>query len=227
MDHIDEIIHIIRSSETDVNARTTMMERYELSEIQANAILEMRLRRLTGLERDKIEKELMETIKDLRDILANHSRVLNIIRSELNEVKERYGDDRRTEISDAEIDMQDEDLIPEEDVVITMTTNGYIKRIPSDTYRTQNRGGRGVKGMTMNEDDIIELMITMSTHDHLMLFSNFGKVYRMKGFHIPNASRTAKGLPVVNLLNLDKNEKIEALVPVERETDAKYLFFVI
>lgn len=229
LDHIDEIIHIIRSSETDVNARTTMMERYELSEIQANAILEMRLRRLTGLERDKIEKEyqeLMETIKDLRDILANHSRVLNIIRSELNEVKERYGDDRRTEISDAEIDMQDEDLIPEEDVVITMTTNGYIKRIPSDTYRTQNRGGRGVKGMTMNEDDIIELMITMSTHDHLLLFSNFGKVYRMKGFHIPNASRTAKGLPVVNLLNLDKNEKIEALVPVERETDAKYLFFV-
>lgn len=229
LDHIDEIIHIIRSSETDVNARTTMMERYELSEIQANAILEMRLRRLTGLERDKIEKEyqeLMETIKDLRDILANHSRVLNIIRSELNEVKERYGDDRRTEISDAEIDMQDEDLIPEEDVVITMTTNGYIKRIPSDTYRTQNRGGRGVKGMTMNEDDIIELMIAMSTHDHLLLFSNFGKVYRMKGFHIPNASRTAKGLPVVNLLNLDKNEKIEALVPVERETDAKYLFFV-
>lgn len=229
LDHIDEIIHIIRSSETDVNARTTMMERYELSEIQANAILEMRLRRLTGLERDKIEKEyqeLMETIKDLRDILANHSRVLNIIRSELNEVKDRYGDDRRTEISDAEIDMQDEDLIPEEDVVITMTTNGYIKRIPSDTYRTQNRGGRGVKGMTMNEDDIIELMITMSTHDHLLLFSNFGKVYRMKGFHIPNASRTAKGLPVVNLLNLDKNEKIEALVPVERETDAKYLFFV-
>lgn len=229
LDHIDEIIHIIRSSETDVNARTTMMERYELSEIQANAILEMRLRRLTGLERDKIEKEyqeLMETIKDLRDILANHSRVLNIIRSELNEVKERYGDDRRTEISDAGIDMQDEDLIPEEDVVITMTTNGYIKRIPSDTYRTQNRGGRGVKGMTMNEDDIIELMITMSTHDHLLLFSNFGKVYRMKGFHIPNASRTAKGLPVVNLLNLDKNEKIEALVPVERETDAKYLFFV-
>lgn len=229
LDHIDEIIHIIRSSETDVNARTTMMERYELSEIQANAILEMRLRRLTGLERDKIEKEyqeLMETIKDLRDILANHSRVLNIIRSELNEVKERYGDDRRTEISDAEIDMQDEDLIPEEDVVITMTTNGYIKRIPSDTYRTQNRGGRGVKGMTMNEDDIIELMITMSTHDHLLLFSNFGKVYRMKGFHIPNASRTAKGLPVVNLLNLDRNEKIEALVPVERETDAKYLFFV-
>ncbi len=229
LDHIDEIIHIIRSSETDAIARTTLMESFELSEIQANAILDMRLKRLTGLERDKIEKEyqeLMELIADLRDILANHSRVLDIIRSELNEVKERYGDERRTEISDAEIDMQDEDLIPQEDVVITMTTNGYIKRIASDTYRTQNRGGRGVKGMTMNEDDIIELMITMSTHDHLLLFSNFGKVYRMKGFHIPNASRTAKGLPMVNLLNLDKNERIEALVPVERESDAKYLFFV-
>lgn len=229
LDHIDEIIHIIRSSETDAMARNTLMERFELSEIQANAILEMRLKRLTGLERDKIEneyQELMVTIADLRDILNHHSRVLDIIRSELNEVKERYGDERRTEISDAEIDMQDEDLIPEEDIVITMTTNGYIKRIASDTYRTQHRGGRGVKGMTMNEDDIIELMITMSTHDHLLLFSNFGKVYRMKGFHIPNASRTAKGLPVVNLLNLDKNEKIEALVPVERESKADYLFFV-
>ena len=223
LDHIDEIIHIIRSSDTDAIARAT------LSEIQANAILEMRLKRLTGLERDKIEneyQELMVTIADLRDILANHSRVLDIIREELTEVKNRFGDERRTEISDAEIDMQDEDLIPQEDVVITMTTNGYIKRIPIDTYRTQNRGGRGIKGMTMNEDDIIELMITMSTHDHLLLFTNFGKVYRMKGFHIPNASRTAKGLPVVNLLNLDKNEKVEALVPVERESTASYLFFV-
>lgn len=229
LDHIDEIIHIIRSSETDAIARSALMENFSLSEIQANAILEMRLKRLTGLERDKIEKEyqeLMVTIADLRDILSHHSRVLDIIREELKEVKERYGDERRTEISDAEIDMQDEDLIPEEDIVITMTTNGYIKRIASDTYRTQNRGGRGVKGMTMNEDDIIELMITMSTHDHLLLFSNFGKVYRMKGFHIPNASRTAKGLPVVNLLNLDKDEKIEALVPVKRECEAKYLFFV-
>lgn len=229
LDHIDEIIHIIRSSNTDAIARATLMEKFALSEIQANAILEMRLKRLTGLERDKIEneyQELMVTIADLRDILANHSRVLDIIREELTEVKNRFGDERRTEISDAEIDMQDEDLIPQEDVVITMTTNGYIKRIPIDTYRTQNRGGRGIKGMTMNEDDIIELMITMSTHDHLLLFTNFGKVYRMKGFHIPNASRTAKGLPVVNLLNLDKDEKVEALVPVERETTASYLFFV-
>lgn len=229
LDHIDEIIHIIRSSNTDAIARATLMEKFALSEIQANAILEMRLKRLTGLERDKIEneyQELMVTIADLRDILANHHRVLDIIRGELTEVKNRFGDERRTEISEAEIDMQDEDLIPQEDVVITMTTNGYIKRIPIDTYRTQNRGGRGIKGMTMNEDDIIELMITMSTHDHLLLFTNFGKVYRMKGFHIPNASRTAKGLPVVNLLNLDKDEKVEALVPVERETTASYLFFV-
>lgn len=229
LDHIDEIIHIIRSSDTDAIARSTMMERFELTEIQANAILEMRLRRLTGLERDKIEneyQELMATIIDLRDILANHDRVVEIIRNELSDVRNRFSDERRTEISDAEFDMQDEDLIPEEDVVITMTTNGYIKRMPVDTYRTQHRGGRGVKGMSVNEDDIVELMITMSTHDHLLLFSNLGKVYRMKGYKIPNASRTAKGLPVVNLLNLDKEEKIEALVPVERECEAAYLFFI-
>lgn len=229
LDHIDEIIHIIRSSDTDAIARATMMERFQLSEIQANAILEMRLKRLTGLERDKIEneyQELMALIIDLKDILANHERVLEIIRDELLEVRNRFGDERRTEISDAEFDMQDEDLIPEEDIVITMTTNGYIKRMPVDTYRTQNRGGRGVKGMSVNEDDIVELMITMSTHDHLLLFSNLGKVYRMKGYKIPNASRTAKGLPVVNLLNLDKEEKIEALVPVERECEATYLFFI-
>lgn len=229
LDHIDEIIKIIRSSDTDAIARSTMMERFELSEIQANAILEMRLKRLTGLERDKIENEyneLMALIIDLRDILANHSRVVQIIRDELTEVRNRFSDERRTEISDAEIDMQDEDLIPEEDVVITMTTNGYIKRMPTDTYRTQNRGGRGVKGMTMNEDDIVDLMIAMSTHDHLLLFTNLGKVYRMKGYKIPNASRTAKGLPVVNLLNLEKEEKVEALVPVERESEASYLFFI-
>ncbi len=229
LDHIDEIIHIIRSSSTDTQARSTLMEQFDLSEIQANAILEMRLKRLTGLERDKIEseyQELMTLIADLRDILANHERVLEIIRDELTEVKNRFNDERRTEISDAEIDMNDEDLIPEENVVITMTTNGYIKRIPIDTYRTQNRGGRGVKGMTMNEDDIIELMITMSTHDHLLLFTNLGKVYRLKGYHIPNASRTAKGLPVVNLLNLDKEERIQAMVAMERESEANYLFFI-
>jgi len=190
LDNIDEIISLIRSSKTDVIARENMMERFKLSEIQANAILEMRFRRLTGLERDKIENEyqdLLKVIADLKDILANHSRVLDIIREELIDVKNRFADERRTEISNQEIDMQDEDLIPEEEVVITMTTNGYIKRIPTDTYRTQNRGGKGVKAMSVNEDDIVEKLITMSTHDYVLLFTNLGKVYRMKGYKITNA----------------------------------------
>lgn len=229
LDHIDAIIHLIRSSENDAAARAGLMEQFKLSEIQANAILEMRLRRLTGLERDKIEneyQELMKLILDLRDILANHDRVLAIIREELEDVKNRFGDERRTEISEVDYDMQDEDLIPVEDVVITMTTNGYIKRMPTDTYRTQNRGGRGVKGMAVNEDDIVELLITMSTHDYLMLFTNLGKVYRIKGYKVPNASRTAKGLPVVNLLNLDKDEKVRALVPVRPDSESEFLLFV-
>lgn len=229
LDHIDEIIHIIRSSANEATARLELMERFDLSEIQANAILEMRLRRLTGLERDKIENEYQELliqIADLKDILANHSRVVQIIRDELTEVKNRFGDERRTEISEADFDMQDEDLIPVEDVVITMTTNGYIKRMPTDTYRTQNRGGRGVKGMAVNEDDVVDTLITMSTHDYLLMFTNIGKVYRIKGYQIPNASRTAKGLPVVNLLNLDKEEKVCTLVPVKRESESEFLFFV-
>lgn len=229
LDHIDEIIHLIRSSETDAIARAGLMENFKLTEIQANAILEMRLRRLTGLERDKIEneyQELLKTIADLKDILANHDRVLKIIEDELTEVKNRFGDERRTEISEADFTMEDEDLIPEEDVVITMTTNGYIKRLPVDTYRTQNRGGRGVKGMAVNEDDIVEMLTTMSTHDYLMLFTNLGKVYRIKGYKIPGSSRTSKGLPVVNLLNIDKEEKVKALVPVKRESESAYLLFV-
>ena len=229
LDHIDEIIHWIRSSETDAIARAGLMENFKLTEIQANAILEMRLRRLTGLERDKIEneyQELLKTIADLKDILANHDRVLKIIEDELTEVKNRFGDERRTEISEADFTMEDEDLIPEEDVVITMTTNGYIKRLPVDTYRTQNRGGRGVKGMAVNEDDIVEMLTTMSTHDYLMLFTNLGKVYRIKGYKVPGSSRTSKGLPVVNLLNIDKEEKVKALVPVKRESESAYLLFV-
>ena len=189
----------------------------------------MRLRRLTGLERDKIEneyQELLALIIDLKDILANHDRVLQIIRDELTEVKNKYGDERRTEISDADYDMQDEDLIPVEDIVITMTTNGYIKRMPTDTYHTQNRGGRGIKGMAVNEDDIVEMLVPMSTHDFLLLFTNIGKVYRIKGYKVPNASRTAKGLPVVNLLNLDKDEKVKALVPMKVDHEAEYLMFV-
>lgn len=229
LDHIDEIIRLIRESQNDAEARSGLMERFKLTEIQANAILEMRLRRLTGLERDKIEneyQELLKTIADLKDILANHSRVIQIIKDELTEVINRFGDPRRTEISEADYSMEDEDLIPVEDVVITMTTNGYIKRMPIDTYRTQNRGGRGVKGMSVNEDDIVELLTTMSTHDYLMLFTNLGKVYRMKGYKIPSAGRTAKGLPVVNLLNLDKEEKVRALVPVNPESESEYLLFV-
>lgn len=228
LDNIDEIINIIRSSKTDAIAREAMMERFQLSVIQANAILDMQMKRLTGLERDKIENEyaaLQVTIADLKDILANHSRVVQIIKDELSEIREKFGDDRRSEISDADGGMEDEDLIPVEDVVITMTTNGYIKRIPSDTYRTQNRGGRGVKGMSVNEDDVVDMLITMSTHDYLMLFTNKGKVYRMKAYRIPNATRTSKGLPVVNLLQLDKDEKVQALVPVDHERQSKYLVF--
>ena len=228
LDNIDEIISIIRSSKTDAIAREAMIERFNLSVIQANAILDMQMKRLTGLERDKIETEyaaLQVTIADLKDILANHSRVIQIIKDELLEIREKFGDDRRSEISDAEGAMEDEDLIPVEDIVITMTTNGYIKRMPIDTYRIQNRGGRGVKGMSVNEDDVVDMLLTMSTHDYLMLFTNKGKVYRMKAYRIPNATRTSKGLPVVNLLQLDKEEKVQALVPVDKEGKAKYLVF--
>ena len=229
LDHIDAIIALIRASRNDEEAMQGLMEQFALSEVQAKAILQMQLRRLTGLERDKIEteyNELLATIADLRDILANESRIHEIIRQELSEVKEKYGDERRTEISDAGMEMDDEDLIPVEDVVITMSTSGYIKRAPVDTYKTQQRGGRGVKGMSLNEDDVIETLITMSTHDHLLMFTNLGRVYRLKGYNIPNASRTSKGLPVVNLMSLEKEESVTALVPMKKDSPAQYLFFV-
>ena len=229
LDHIDAIIALIRASRNDEEAMQGLMEQFALSEVQAKAILQMQLRRLTGLERDKIEteyNELLATIADLRDILANESRIHEIIRQELSEVKEKYGDERRTEISDSGMEMDDEDLIPVEDVVITMSTSGYIKRAPIDTYKTQQRGGRGVKGMSLNEDDVIETLITMSTHDHLLMFTNLGRVYRLKGYNIPNASRTSKGLPVVNLLSLEKEESVTALVPMKKDSPAQYLFFV-
>ena len=229
LDHIDAIISLIRASRNDEEAMQGLMEQFALSEVQAKAILQMQLRRLTGLERDKIEteyNELLATIADLRDILANESRIHEIIRQELSEVKEKYGDERRTEISDSGMEMDDEDLIPVEDVVITMSTSGYIKRAPVDTYKTQQRGGRGVKGMSLNEDDVIETLITMSTHDHLLMFTNLGRVYRLKGYNIPNASRTSKGLPVVNLLSLEKEESVTALVPMKKDSPAQYLFFV-
>ncbi|RHM98694.1 DNA gyrase subunit A [Dielma fastidiosa] len=228
LDHIDAIIALIRGSRDNAEALNGLMSQFNLSEIQAKAILEMQLRRLTGLERDKIESEydsLMKVITDLKDILANHSRVLEIIRNELTEVRDKYGDDRRTEISDADFDMQDEDLIPVEDIVITMTTNGYIKRLPIDTYRTQNRGGKGVKGMAVNEDDVVDFLLTMSTHDNLLLFSNFGKVYRIKGYQVPLSSRTSKGMPIVNLLELEKEEKIKAMIAVKKDSgSANYVF---
>lgn len=229
LDHIDAIIALIRASRNDEEAMQGLMEQFALSEVQAKAILQMQLRRLTGLERDKIEteyNELLATIADLRDILANESRIHEIIRQELSEVKEKYGDERRTEISDSGMEMDDEDLIPVEDVVITMSTSGYIKRAPIDTYKTQQRGGRGVKGMSLNEDDVIETLITMSTHDHLLMFTNLGRVYRLKGYNIPNASRTSKGLPVVNLLSLEKEESVTVLVPMKKDSPAQYLFFV-
>ena len=229
LDHIDAIIALIRSSRNDEEATNGLMEQFHLTEIQAKAILQMQLRRLTGLERDKIEseyQELLATIADLKDILENESRLHDIIRTELNEVKEKYGDARRTDIMEGGYDMEDEDLIPVEDIVITMSTSGYIKRAPVDTYRTQNRGGRGVKGMTLNEDDVIDTLITMSSHDYLLLFTNLGKVYRLKGYNVPNASRTSKGIPVVNLLKLNKDEHVTELVPMQKDSKAEYLFFI-
>ncbi|PKM63601.1 MAG: DNA gyrase subunit A [Firmicutes bacterium HGW-Firmicutes-20] len=227
LDFIDEVIAIIRSSKDDTSAMVALIDRFGLTEIQAKAILDMRLRRLTGLERSKIEEEyaqLMSAIADFEDILANHWRIMAIIKDELLEVKARFKDLRRTEVIEADLDMQDEDLIPIEDVVIAMTLNGYIKRTTIDTFHVQNRGGKGVKGMATHSDDIVDQFITMSTHDYLLLFTNFGKVYRIKGYRVPQASRIAKGIPVVNLLNLDKDEKVKAMSAVS--TDSNNAFFV-
>ena len=204
------------------------MERFGLDEIQAKAILDMQFRRLTGLEREKIENEYRELeikIADLEDILAHHERVDQILIDELSEIKDRYNDPRRSEITDAEADMEDEDLIPVEQVIITLSQKGYIKRIPSDTYRVQNRGGKGIKGMTLNEDDVIDQFIDMSTHDFLLIFTSTGRVFRLKGYNVPSYGRTSKGLPVVNLLKLEKGETVKALVPYGREESAEYLFF--
>lgn len=228
LDFIDEVIAIIRSSKDDSSAMYSLIERFGLTEIQAKAILDMRLRRLTGLERSKIEEEyaqLMSAIADFEDILANHWRIMAIIKDELIEVKGRFKDLRRTEVIEADLDMQDEDLIPIEDVVIAMTLNGYIKRTTIDTFHVQNRGGKGVKGMATHSDDIVDQFITMSTHDYLLLFTNFGKVYRIKGYRVPQASRIAKGIPVVNLLNLDKDEKVKAMSAVSTDSDNAFFVF--
>ena len=204
-----------------------------MSDKQAKAVREMQLQRLAGLEREKIEEELnglLLMIADLKDILANEERILEIIRTELLEMKDKYGDKRRTEIIQGTFDLEDEDLIPVEDIIISLTSNGYVKRMPVDTYKSQNRGGRGVKGMATNQDDVISSLIHMSTHDDLLIFTDKGKVYRLKGYNIPEFGRTAKGLPIVNLLNLDKNENVRSLINIDKkmieEDDHWYLFFV-
>ena len=228
VDHLDEIIHIIRSSRDDAEATSKMQEQFSLSDIQCKAILDMQFRRLTGLAREKIESEyqdLLVKIADFKDILANHWRVEKIIEDELTEVKIKYADERRTTIIEGSAEMEDEDLIPVDDIVITMSSNGYIKRMTSDTYKVQNRGGKGIKGMELNKDDNIELFIHMSTHDNLLIFTNSGRVFRIKGYNIPQFSRTSKGLPTINLLSISRNEKVCALVPYSDSEEKKYLFF--
>ena len=230
INNIDEVLRIIRHSKDTLVAQTELMSTFSLSEIQAKAILDMQFKRLTGLEIDKIEleyNELIEIINDLKDILANHSRVVEIIKKELLDIKARYNDPRRSEIIEGELNVEDEDLIPVSDIMITMTTEGYIKRLSTDTYRLQNRGGRGVKGMSVNEEDIIEHAVSMSTHDYLMLFTDRGRVYRIKGYMIPESGRTAKGIPVVNLLNIEKEEKIKTILPVKKDdSESKNVFFI-
>ena len=230
LDHIDEIIKTIRSSASDDIAKQALIENYDLSDRQAQAILDMRLRRLTGLERDKIENEYQELLKliaDLKDILANHDRVLEIISTELDEIQRKYGDERRTELLVGEVlSLEDEDLIEEEDIVITLTHNGYIKRLPSTEFRTQNRGGRGVQGMGVHDDDFVENLVSCSTHDSLLFFTDTGKVYKAKGYEIPEYGRTAKGIPVINLLGIDSSENIEAIISIEGKAEEdQYLFF--
>ncbi|MBP3892270.1 MAG: DNA gyrase subunit A [Solobacterium sp.] len=228
VDNLDEVLHTIRSSKDANEAVPRLMDGFGLSEIQAKAILDMQFKRLTGLEREKIESEYQELlikIADLKDILANNARVKQILREELIEIKAKYGDPRRSEIIDAPADMEDEDLIPVEDVVITLSSNGYVKRIAQDTYRVQNRGGKGIKGMELNNDDVIDQFVSMSTHDYLLVFTSLGRVYRIRGFNIPSYGRTSKGLPIVNLLQMDKNESVKALVPYGKEDSAKYLLF--
>ena len=230
LDHIDEVIRIIRASQTDEEAQAELMSKFNLSERQSQAILDMRLRRLTGLERDKIQSEyddLIALIADLADILAKPERVAQIIKEELDEVKRKFGDKRRTELMVGEVlTLEDEDLIEETDVLITLSNKGYIKRLDQDEFTAQKRGGRGVQGTGVKDDDFVRELVSTSTHDHLLFFTNKGRVYRLKGYEIPEYGRTAKGLPVVNLLKLDEGESIQTIINVESErSDNAYLFF--
>ena len=230
LDHIDEVIRIIRASETDAEAQAELMSKFKLSERQSQAILDMRLRRLTGLERDKIQSEyddLLALIADLADILAKPERVSQIIKDELDEVKRKFSDKRRTELMVGEVlSLEDEDLIEESDVLITLSNRGYIKRLDQDEFTAQKRGGRGVQGTGVKDDDFVRELVSTSTHDHLLFFTNKGRVYRLKGYEIPEYGRTAKGLPVVNLLKLDEGESIQTIINVESDrSDDAYLFF--
>ncbi|MFY7868382.1 MAG: DNA gyrase subunit A, partial [Exiguobacterium sp.] len=218
LDHLDEVIAIIRSTRTGDEAREKLIARFGLSTEQTQAILDMRLQRLTGLEREKIEGEYREVkalIEELRAILGDEELLLDIIRNELIEIKERYGDARRTVIRTDIVELEDEDLIPVRDMMITLTSEGYIKSIPSDSYRTQRRGGRGKQGMGTNDEDFVLRLLSASTHDTILFFTNFGRVFRLKGYEIPEMSRTAKGMPIINLLQIDKGEKVETMIPVD------------
>ena len=231
LDHIDEIIQLIKSAKNDEEAMIGLRNNYKLSEAQAQAILEMKLRRLTGLERDKIENELQELlaeIEELKSILASEAKVLQIIKDEMTEIKNKYGDERRTNIDMTAIEyIEDESLIPVEDIIVTLTNKGYIKRLKSDTYKTQNRGGVGIKGMSTNEEDFVEELVSMKTHDYILFFSNKGRIYRMKGYEVPEFSRQSKGLPIINLLPLEKDENISSIISLSADNEEhKYLVFV-
>ncbi len=229
LDNIDEVIKIIKEAETDVIARENLIQRFGFDEIQANAILELKLRRLTGLERDKIENELadlIEQIKELKEILASEQKVLDIIKKELLEIKAKYADERRTSIDMTAIDyIEDESLIPQEDIIVTISDKGYIKRCASSTFKSQHRGGVGIKGMTTNEEDYVKYLVNASTHDYILFFTDKGKVYRIKGYEIPEYSRQAKGLPIINLLQIEKGEKINSIISISNEHDSEYLMF--
>ncbi len=229
LDNIDEVIKLIRAASTDEEAKNGLMSKFGLTEIQAEAILEMKLRRLTGLEKSKIEDELAELMKEidrLRGILADETKVYAIIKNELLEIKSRYADERRTIIDMTAIEfIEDESLIPEENVIIMLTKAGYIKRTLPDEFKTQNRGGVGIKGITTNDEDIVEHLINLSTHDYILFFTNKGKVYRLKGYEIPSFGRTAKGIPVINLLQVEKDEKINSVISIKNTEENKYLMF--
>jgi len=229
LNNIDEVIKIIKEADTDEDAKEKLIKRFGLTEIQAEAILELKLRRLTGLERDKIESELEELLKlieELKAILASEQKVLDIIKKELTDIKDRYADPRRTKIDMTAIEyIEDESLIPVENSIVTLTDKGYIKRLAANTYKTQNRGGVGVKGMTTNEEDNVKLMLNVSTHDYVLFFTNKGKVYRIKGYEIPEFNRQSKGLPVINLLHIEKDENINSIIKISNDEELKYLFF--